>query len=216
MKNKKKLCAESKEYYDSAYSQSKEYTKEPEDILHYYDLWKIGLEHVKFINPKTIIELGRGPGHFAKMLTKENSLDLERYLGIDFSEVALEYAKDRCEDGRFFFKKLDLCKCSPSEFLVESTGMEMQELKDVDVLHVSYECLEHINCDIKVITALEKDAWISFSLPSFHYRGHVRFFEEYEDLERRYSKHLEIVKKDIYVKDEKNNKKWYICLGRRI
>jgi len=145
------------DYYDLAYSSSKAYYKLPEEIPEYYDMWMAGSRHVEYADPKVVIDLGCGAGHFGEIIRRsvgDGKMSFEKYYGYDFSTVALDMAKEMVKDPRFVFDKQDLYK------------FDFAKNKPSDSMYVSYEFLEHIEGDLDVLCKIPKGAYISFSVPS--------------------------------------------------
>jgi hypothetical protein len=60
-----------------------------------------------------------------------------------------------------------------------------QRLGTFDVA-VATEVLEHLKDDIELLTSVAPDALIVFSVPNYDSSGHVRYFEDSEQIINRY------------------------------
>jgi len=176
------------EYYDKAYMKGS-YDVAPEQLHHYHMNWDAAIQWMEtllsqgwngykpnivpgFPDIKNIVDLGCGPGHFGEML-KFNGIS---YHGYDFSKVAIEKAKKRVE-GQINknFYVMDLEKDFP---------------KHEKVIYTAFEFFEHIPFDVDIINKLNRGDLIIFSIPSFDTESHVQYFPGYDDIHKKYDKHL--------------------------
>lgn len=177
-------------YYDNAYSKG-DYDVPPEEMKMYYMIWSYALEDIGYYlediernnwrvkdykPPHTIVDLGCGPGHFPSLL-KDKKWE---YYGYDFSEVAINKAKEKNwkERKRMKFFLMDLEKDFPSH---------------ENVIYCSFEFFEHVPFDLEVLDNLKKGDVIFFSVPSFDTESHVRFFKTKEEVIERYNKKLDVI-----------------------
>lgn len=189
-------------YYDKVYRKSKEYRKKAEDVI-YYELWMNGIAHVKKIKPDIIIDLGCGPGHFEELLEKH--CEFKKCVGYDFSSFALGMAKDKIVSNNINFEQADLVN-DVIDFKNKHEGNK--------IMFVSYEFLEHVEADLKILNNICVGSYISFSVPSYNSKGHVRFFKNREEVLERYSKIIKFIDtKELRYED---NKIIFICLGIKI
>jgi trans-aconitate methyltransferase len=166
-------------YYDGLFSE-KAYSEDPEG-LRWYPVWRSTVEEVIAHGSTSIIDLGCGPGLLAEVLCSVNGYPY-KYVGYDFSNVAIDIADNRRLDPRFSFKLADL-----------STYDFHEEFDELDVMtYVSTEFLEHVEFDLDVISKMRQGSLVLFSLPRFDDPGHVRFFEKDTDIRDRYSDLLDI------------------------
>lgn len=198
---------EDSSYYDKVFATSKNYAKVPEQSPH-YPIWKVALDQVKKIKPKYIIDLGCGPGHFEELLVKDPELKIEKCIGYDFSQVALNQCSKKIKNPNYSFKFADLTKY---DFINDLTQSNIN-LKDT--IFVSYEFLEHINDDLLILSRLPAGVMISFSVPSYDARGHVRYFNSADEVYQRYNQILDISKVNVaYVTAKKLEV--YVCVATR-
>jgi SAM-dependent methyltransferase len=155
-------------YFDAIYSSSRHYR---EDVTPWTPLWKHLVERVG--DARTIVDLGCGPGHLAKLL---QPLPIESYVGFDFSQVAIEQALARQPDPRFRFVQADLTT---------------EPLPPAD-LYIACEFLEHVERDLEILEEVPAGARVLFMVPSFGDRAHVRHFANVEEAEARYDSLFEL------------------------
>ena len=123
---------------------------------------------------RSILEVGCGSGFLAKMILQEfNGV----YRGFDFSSQAVRNAVGRT--GR------------PELFSVGDALDERSYLGDYDTL-VCTEVLEHIDQDLEVIQLWRDETWCVCSVPNFDYAGHVRYFNDSNEVTARYGGLIEI------------------------
>jgi SAM-dependent methyltransferase len=156
---------------------------------------------------ETIIDMGCGIGSFAKHL---RDFGFQKYVGIDFSERAITRAKERFPNYRFVFGNLVTDKIS------------RKIIKKGNVF-VCFEVLEHIENDKEIIKGIPENSLFIFSVPNISGHGHVRWFENQNKVEERYSdvvqfteEKTQMIKKGkphhklflfkTYVKERKNEK----------
>lgn len=127
---------------------------------------------------ETIVDLGCGIGSFIKYLKE---FGYRNYIGIDFSEKAIKRAKERYPEYNFICGNL-------------LNNKEIQEKINENKCFVSFEVLEHIENDIKVIKLLPPKSLFIFSVPNITGHGHVRNFNNHDEVFNRYNKYLEFTK----------------------
>ena len=149
-------------YFDDVYRSSRRYR---EDVTPWTPLWKHLVAHVR--DARTIVELGCGPGHLAKLL---QPLPVESYVGFDFSRVAIEQARARQPDPRFRFVEADLTAAP---------------LPPAD-LYIACEFLEHVGRDLEILEGIPAGARVLLMVPSFGDRAHVRHFASVDEAVARY------------------------------
>ena len=139
------------EKYDERYTISITYKKHYSRIV-YYKVWSYIADHLT--KSDKILDLGCGPGHLAQML---HDRGFKNYVGIDFSNVAIQMAKSKVPSFTFICADLNYIDFSVYD----------------DFKFVSTECFEHLKSDIQLIERLPKNN-IIFSVPrskaKFHYR----------------------------------------------
>ena len=188
-----------KEFYDSVYEKGgseKIYLKEAAQIKYYYPTWKYSYDYIIEKGIKNIIDLGCGPGHFASLFKNEDDVS---YTGYDFSIVAIEQAMKRNKNKKnITFKKQNLNEI---------------KLDKKNKFYTSFEFLEHISFDKEILSKLQTNDNILFSVPNYDSKGHVRHYKSFNEIVSRYKDLLEI--NLIHeIKTNKNNK-IYLCHGIR-
>jgi SAM-dependent methyltransferase len=170
-------------YYDQIYKNgghNKKYFEDAHLIKEYYPSWEIAYKYIKDNDIDFVIDLGCGPGHLSSIFSKKDNIN---YIGYDFSEVAIQQAIKRNEtnkNNKFIIKDL-------KEFENDS------ECK----FYTSFEFLEHISFDKDILSKLNKGDVIIFSVPNYDSDGHVRFFKNESEIEKRYGDILNLEKISI-------------------
>lgn len=160
-------------------------TEHPEEKADYYDehvpqgidqnvYWKrLYRRVISYLDPpevlSSILDLGCGPGNFAEVLHDKG---YKNYLGIDFSEVCVQQARERIPDFEFVVGDL--------------YDGEVQEIFDRYDVFICIETLEHLERDLEVVEAIPHGKQVIISVPNSSGQGHVRIFGGKGDLERRY------------------------------
>jgi len=154
--------------YDNLYNRlevyDRHYTESP-----YYRLWQYLISYIP--KDSQIVDLGCGTGQVAEMLS---DLKYKNYLGIDFSEVAIQKAKKRLENTDYVFMKADLKTCP---------------IPKADY-YLIIEVLEHIGNELELIGKLTGN--IIASVPDYDSMGHVRLFNNLAEVRRRYENVMDI------------------------
>jgi len=163
----------------------------------YYGVWTIILDKVRRIGKGSILEIGCGTGQLAWAIY-DSDLQNE-YLGFDFSEVAVQYARRHCPELNF----------------VVENALETDVYETVDYsIVISTEFLEHVDQDIDVIKSIRAGTNFIGSVPSFPWCSHVRHFPSKRDVYNRYSDHFssfEVIPVRVY-----ENKTIYLFQGIKI
>jgi 2-polyprenyl-3-methyl-5-hydroxy-6-metoxy-1,4-benzoquinol methylase len=166
---------QSAEFYDGVYSGKLKTNSTPlayrvsYKLSTYYTAWKIAIGQTT--KEQLIGDLGCGVGQFAAMCVANGR---NYRLGIDFSEVAIQQAKELNPKIAKYFKVGNL--------LDDGISKLVKELDAVFILEV----LEHITNDKELLNSLPKGIQVVFSVPNYDSAGHVRHFKTYKDVEQRY------------------------------
>lgn len=166
---------QSAEFYDGVYSGKLKTNSNPLayrvsfKLSTYYSAWKIAIGQTK--KGQLIGDLGCGVGQFAAMCLANNR---DYRLGIDFSEVAIQQAKELNPEIADNFKVGNLLEPEITKLV-----------KGLDTIYI-LEVLEHITNDKELLNSLPKGMQVVFSVPNYDSAGHVRHFKTYMDVERRY------------------------------
>lgn len=177
------------EYYNKIYRKSDKYSQSYDEIM-YYPLYKKIVNKLNYHD--VILELGCGVGHLAQML-EENQY--KSYLGLDFSEKAIELAKEKSKQ-RF------IC----SDIMTDKLDYPY------DVI-VSTEFFEHVEYS-NVIERIKKSARIIFSVPNFLIDSHLYAWNNHKEIKRDFSKYMYI--NTIHTVIEIKDKKWFLVDGFKL
>ena len=174
---------QNKEYYDSIYEVSEEYSKEYSESV-YLEMWN---ELIKII-PKgaNLFDLGCGPGQFGHFLSKNG---YDKYTGYDFSAVAINKANElEIPDYQFIVKDLN--------------GSDFRE---TEATFLCLETFEHIQ-DYRLINNLGLGKEVIFTVPDFNDPAHIRYFHDVNSVVERY-------KNVIKFSHAQKFQRWYLCRG---
>lgn len=165
----------SAESYDEGYRVNPRYKKDA-DHAPWSQIWYWALCHT---SQEMIVELGCGAGHFASLLQRRKH-PASHYLGIDFSVVALQQARERAPGYRF----------------VEGTLPRVAKLvarlySPASPTVVIIEVLEHIVKDGATLRHLPSGTRVLGSVPRKDSAGHVRHFRDMHEVCARYKKILD-------------------------
>jgi trans-aconitate methyltransferase len=138
---------------------------------------------------RQIIDLGCGVGYFAKILT---DVGFKMYIGVDFSEKVLDYARKHAPS--YDFRCIDLYDEKIKTMFLSNK------------IFVMIETLEHIKDDMKVLNYLPSNATIIGSVPSALSETHVRAFKGISDVVQRYNKIIDFDFMKTIVMKPKNHK----------
>lgn len=172
-------------YYDNAFMNSPWFTGGMAEII-YAEIYRKAMEDIFDGKRKDIkiLDLGCGMGLFPDFLKKNNPGGYT-YSGVDFSKVAIKICSGKGYDVRLH----DLRDGIP----------EM----DYNII-VSFETLEHIIDDLKVLSGIRKSTLICLSVPEFDEPSHMRFFTNIGEVIGRFSGNIKIDR------CEKINRWWYL------
>ncbi len=187
-------------YYDKVFNTSAKYKKQPHELGSYYVLWNYAKEYIIKNNIKLVIDIGCGPGHLALVLQE---LDI-KYIGIDFSKVAVSQAQLKVTNPNFTFINADAIGFNYNNLI---SGYNIE-----DILVTSFEFLEHVTKDLEVIKSISPNIKCCFSVPSYNCLGHVRFFRNNHQVKERYSSVMNIT--NIINKHHGENKIIFIFIGK--
>lgn len=186
---------QSSEFYDHAYEQSghwdKHYTQS-----HYYPLWTVIADRILRERPKRILDIGCGPGQFACVL---RDIGIPEYIGIDFSKKGIARARQVCPKYEF------LCENIFETKLLENDHYD---------LVLAMEFLEHVERDADVLQRIQKGTRVFGTVPNFPAAGHVRYFDNADEVEHRYKPILRDIKVTRVVAN-KRNAIFYVLEGMR-
>lgn len=189
-KNHYKISAEkNSSFYNEIYKRGgwnkiyfNHYSKTP-----YYEIWLGALRYItKIMNP-IIIDIGCGPGQFANLLFDNGYTD---YRGIDFSEEAIINAKNR----NVGYEEL---------FSVENayeTNLFSTNYNTV----ILFEILEHVEGDLDILNRIKNGSNVLFSVPNFYSKGHLRIFQNKDEVISRYRDIVDILNVEEFILENDN------------
>ncbi|HAR84091.1 MAG TPA: hypothetical protein DCR69_00005, partial [Clostridium sp.] len=188
---------ENSDFYNMAYQSggwNETYFKHYSET-HYYEIWLKALELIKKVDKPNIVDIGCGPGQFAKLLLDNGIKD---YRGIDFSQEAIKYAKIRNDKNRHSFNVDN----------AYTTTLFNEEYNTV----IIFEVLEHVDEDLKILSRIREGSTILFSVPNFYSDGHVRWFNSKQEIIERYKKYVEL--KDLISFSTGGMNKIFLAVGK--
>lgn len=173
-------------YYDQIYRESQSYAL-PYTASPYYKLWKKVLALIIEKNPRSIFEIGCGPGQFARMML--DTIKGARYAGIDFSSIAIDKARVNVPEFKETIQCMDIYTYHiPPDNLI-----------------LALEVLEHVD-DIKILESLYYGSHIIFTVPDFDDPAHVRYFTDISEIKHRYRHYIDFTFME-------KHERWFICSG---
>jgi len=149
------------EVYDEGFATNPRYKRSPTKAP-WAPIWRAVADLVP--PDLSVLDLGCGPGHLAELIGER-----DRYIGIDFSKVAIAMAQERSPWAVWRVDDLRTC-----------------EYPDTRVV-VCTEALEHITEDLLVLRKVSRGRRVIISVPDKDSRTHVRFFPETQDAVDRFS-----------------------------
>ncbi len=123
------------------------------------------------------MDVGCGPGQFSRLCVEEG----HPYVGIDFSQVAIEQGMKN--NPELIFHLVDVVK---DKSLIKKGGYDTITF---------IEFLEHIEDDLEVISSIPEGRNVVLSVPKYWSKAHVRAFNTRKSVYDRYGDLIEI--KDI-------------------
>ena len=155
-------------WYDRVFETSVKYRVRYQES-DYFDVWQVVAARLRSLGAQSVLDIGCGPGQFASLLRDSG---LRRYLGIDFSTVAVKRAHKVCPEFEF---RVDDARTS-----------DAYETYPYDVA-VCLETLEHIDQDLDVMRRFRPGARLLATVPDFDYASHVRYFANAKAVRKRYA-----------------------------
>jgi len=180
-------------HYDEAYKIDKEYRAHYKDSR-YFNVWKQVVDFLREIRDPSVLDVGCGTGQLGHYLSDEG---FKNYVGFDFSMEAIKVAHDLSQQQFFVGDAYDsaLYKKFPHNVVIIS------------------EVLEHLDYDLEVLKNVSPGTNIIFTVPRFNCKGHVRWFLEEWQVEKRYHDLIKIEKIVKITSMKKTNKPWIVAKG---
>jgi len=176
-----------KEAYDFIYTNNDIYQQHYSKIYRYFNVWDYICRRLSNLNYKNdnLLDLGCGAGHLANMLYDRK---FKNYIGIDFSNVAIQKAKI----------------CAPTYTFIEADlrNIDYSVYKDFKI--ISVETFEHLENDIKIIKKLPKNNYIIFSVPNYLCDNHYRVYDNPKFIKNYYKDVLNIIRIKSFNISEQN------------
>jgi trans-aconitate methyltransferase len=147
-----------------------------------------------------IADIGCGTGRFAMLLFRAGYDD---YWGLDFSPARV--AEARSYVPQFEFDVADVFEPATIE--------RFQHFRIFTILEV----LEHLERDLDVLAGVPAGAQIVLSVPNYRSAGHVRWFDDLDDVRSRYSELVDFTPGAALVepRPQKPRKKIFLLAGHR-
>lgn len=171
------------EYYNKVFNELEifhvHYTSSP-----YYGVWTLILDRIRRIGKGSILEIGCGTGQLAHAIYDSDLAN--EYLGFDFSEVAIKYARRNCPKLKFV--------------VANALETNLYETFNYDIV-ISTEFLEHVREDLYIIKSIRAGTIFIGSVPDYPFRSHVRHFPNMMEVTNRYSKYFssfEVIPTRVY------------------
>lgn len=142
-------------------------------------LWSAIANYIHNRAFRRVYDIGCGPGHLAMKLYEKlgQGMLMEKYIGMDFSQVAIEYARNLRLPG-FVFLWGDAVR---DEWLGAGDDPE-------STVYVFCEILEHVEDDFVLLNKVPEGASVILTVPNFDDPGHVRHFKGMAEVEERYGR----------------------------
>ena len=138
------------------------------------------------MNP-IIIDIGCGPGQFANLLFDNGYTD---YRGIDFSEEAIINAKNR--------------NVGYEELLSVENAYETNLFSTNYNTVILFEILEHVEGDLDILNRIKNGSNVLFSVPNFYSKGHLRLFQNKDEVISRYRDIVDILNVEEFILENDN------------
>lgn len=154
----------------------------------YYQSWLVAMSHLKDLNRETsILEIGCGAGQFANMLF---DYGFSNYTGFDYAAEGVSLAKGNNPKHTDCF------------FVADAFQTELLN-QDYDLI-ICFEVLEHIQKDLELLNRIHPGTKMLLSVPNFNDPYHVRYFENEQEVQARYSQVMHIFKISVAMLNQAN------------
>jgi SAM-dependent methyltransferase len=160
----------------------------------YYFFWTVIADRLSKAKVNSVLDIGCGPGQLACLLRDKG---LKNYIGIDFSEKRIEWARLNCPEFRFVITD------------VFQTNIFEEYCYDAVICT---EFLEHVERDIEVIRKVRTNTLFYATVPNFPFVSHVRHFNSEREVTDRYAQYFRHFYVDSFLASE-NGKQYYLLEG---
>lgn len=193
MNNRKKYSKNNKitpvSFYDNAFNESE-----------YLVNWETSPQKFLFLalsemveSGSSVVELGCGTGQFAELLY---SIGISKYRGYDWSSVGIAKCRERCPS--LFFEVRNIC-------------FDIPNISSEEIV-IASEFLEHIPCDLGLLSQIPSKTSLIISLPLGMCSSHLRCFPTIESVKIRYEPVIDFIS-DIMPIEIEGTKKWWYFKG---
>lgn len=141
----------------------------------YTNCWDLFVDTI--MTKSVVIDLGCGPGNFAKYLHEKGFIG--KYIGYEFSEEAIGMASNLKLPDNFTFK---LQKVTPEMMDVITKTVKVEE----NTCIIAIAVLQHMRDDIEILEAIPDEIPMIITLVRNAGVSHLRFFNKASDAEERY------------------------------
>ena len=167
----------------------------------YIKVWNVLIKELTGKKNLKIVDLGCGNGQLARLLEKRK-LNIDSYLGLDFSAVAINYAnkKNTFEHHKFQIEDFNI----------------MKNLDISNTYFICLEVLEHIEKDLELLKKVKgNNNNFLFSVPNYDSFSHVRTFKDKNEIIERYKNILDIEKiYPVKFKEDNSNLIIFLFIGK--
>ena len=166
-------------FYDRIYATSAGYRHAADPAVHgaWFDVWEWGAGGIN-LETDRVLDLGCGPGHFAELLVSKG-FDPSRYMGIDFSEVAISQATLRVPGTTFVADELP-------------TNLKQLIETHRPTVITALEVIEHVSSEVEA-AFLGTGVRTLITVPRRDDASHLRFFPTKGDAETYYGRKVQAV-----------------------
>lgn len=190
------------------------------------NVWLKGLDNVIDNKIKMVVELGCGLGEFAKLLNKHWNIDkilIEKYIGYDFSEVALLKCSE-IQDINKLKNKLDFF--NEDLRIYDFTNEINHNYQPSDVIYCAYFFLEYIRTDKLLLSRIPSGSYISVTMAINKNEGQLHSYYNVQTILDKFINIIEILSIDkvelldynneMENKDYKKYKKYIKCKNNKV
>jgi SAM-dependent methyltransferase len=187
------------DWYDKVFAESNAYGL-PYQQSHYYFLWCVVVDRIIRSGVTSVLDIGCGPGQVASFLRDKG---LKKYMGIDWSSVAIENAKKICPEFEF----------------LSANAFEVDAYKTFDYdAAISFEFLEHVEDELAILRRFVPGTRFWGTVPNFECSSHVRHFNSCDEVLQRYNPVFTSLTVDAFDAPDKSHQFFLlegVCAGQQ-